>query len=222
MTNHPKKIRCDCNRCGQSVWHDIVASTSHDDMSEGRAPDEWPVGYHYSFEMLRCRGCQDVCVRRRAWFSECDHDDPPEVTFFPPRFSRRRPEWLDELPEDMQPLMEEVYVALQHGSARLAMMGARALVDMSMLSALGEDKGSFARKLDAMVDGGHLSKSQRVVLEAALDVGSAAAHRGHCPSDQDVRSVMDIVEHVLRSSMLQDDAPRLRKNTPPKPKRAKP
>ncbi len=188
-------------------------------MSEGREPDEYPVGFTYSFEMLRCCGCQDVCVRRRAWFSECMPDEPPEVTFFPPRFSRRRPAWAENLPEDMQPLMDEVYVALQHGSARLAMMGARALVDMSMLKALGGDEGSFKQKLDGMVDGGHLGKNQREVLEAALDVGSAAAHRGHRPSDEDVSSVMDIVEHVIRSSMLREDVPRLKKNTPPRPKK---
>lgn len=214
MSDESKSVRCDCNHCGPGVWHDVVASTSHDDMTEGKAPDEWPVGFSYSFEMLKCCGCQDVCLRRRAWFSECDHDDPPEITYFPARISRRRPEWAENLPEGMRTMMDEVYVALQHGSARLAMMGARALVDMSMLSALGEDKGTFPQKLDAMVNDGHLGKKQREVLEAALEVGNAASHRGHRPKDEDVRSVIDIVEHVIRDSMLRDDVPRLKENTP--------
>jgi len=66
------------------------------------------------------------------------------------------------------------------------MMGARALVDIFMTEHLG-DIGGFQQKLDSLENEGYLSKVNRQVLEAALEAGHAAAHRGHKAEEETVR-----------------------------------
>ena len=78
------------------------------------------------------------------------------------------------------------------------MMGARTLVDMVILEKVG-DVGTFKDKLKALEKAGYVSSQGREVLYAALDLGSAAAHRGHAPTETEVQSVMDIVENMLQA-----------------------
>jgi uncharacterized protein DUF4145 len=96
------------------------------------------------------------------------------------------------------------------------MVGARTLVDMVMVQKVG-DVGTFSEKLRQLVKAGFLSAHNRDVLDAALDAGSAAAHRGHVPSASDVDAVMDIVENLLHAVyVLPDMARRLKRTTPPR------
>jgi len=56
-------------------------------------------------------------------------------------------------------------------------MGARTLVDMAISDKVG-DVGTFDHKLQALEDGGFISKLNRGVLDAALDAGNATAKPG--------------------------------------------
>ena len=113
----------------------------------------------------------------------------------------------------MKMIFDEVYAALHADSRSLAMMGARALVDMVILEKVG-DVGSFPQKLTALEGGGYLSRSNRETLEAALDVGNAAAHRGHRPKPEHVQSVMDIVENLIQSTLLHSISAEIKGATP--------
>src|ERR1022692_4801262 len=83
-----------------------------------------------TFEVLQCRGCHDVVVRRSIFVRHPKDRDVPDVRYFPPPMSRRLPEWRHKLPEEFRPLLEEIYRSLDAENLRLPMMGARALVDM--------------------------------------------------------------------------------------------
>jgi hypothetical protein len=97
------------------------------------------------------------------------------------------------------------------------MMGARALVDMLIVEKVG-DVGTFKQKLDTLAAGEFIGATQVEILDAALDAGSAAAHRGHTPSESEVNAVMDIVENLLNAVyVLPDIAKSLKKTTPPRP-----
>ena len=98
-------------------------------------------------------------------------------------------------------------------------MGSRAVIDVVMLKKVG-DAGTFAWKLDALQAQGELSPSSRNFLEAALDAGSAAAHRGHLPSVAELSHVMDIIEHLLQHDLLAAAAASLRRSTPKRKKKA--
>jgi hypothetical protein len=141
--------------------------------------------------------------------------------YFPPPVSRHPPTWLWKCPGDLKAVMTEVYRSLDANNLRLPMMGARTLIDLLMLDKVG-DAGTFGEKLKKLENLGVISSQNRIVLEAALHVGSAAAHRGHSPSSDEVNDVMDIVENVLHAVyILPEMAAKLRKTTPPRPAKAK-
>ncbi|MGV6394119.1 DUF4145 domain-containing protein [Pseudomonas caspiana] len=110
-------------------------------------------------------------------------------------------------------MLQEIYTALHANSRRLAMMGARTIVDMYMNDTIG-DSGGFGQKLNNLVAGGHLGKQDRDVLGAALEAGHAASHRGHIPTSAEISHVMDIVENLLQRHALKIAAAALVKGTP--------
>ena len=161
--------------------------------------------------MLECCGCEDICLQKVFDFSEWDGVD---INYFPPQTSRAVPkDWLNHLPEEMGDLLLEVYIALNADSRRLALMGARALVDLYMSEKLG-DVGGFAKKLKKLEEEGFVSKVNKEYLEAALEAGHAAAHRGHEAKAAEVSHVMDIVENLLQNYVLEKGAAALRAATP--------
>ncbi|EIK94013.1 hypothetical protein PMM47T1_24004 [Pseudomonas sp. M47T1] len=164
--------------------------------------------------MLQCLGCETVVLRVDHWHSEYDMGDQSE--FYPPRASRRPPLWMWQIPDGWRVLLAEIYTALQADSKRLAMMGARALLDVYMNDNVG-DLRTFDLKLSALVEKGRITDSDKAVLVAALEAGHAATHRGHLPSDADIAHAMDIVENLLQRHLLQFSAEALAKATPPRP-----
>src|SRR5205823_4690565 len=97
---------------------------------------------------------------------------------------------------------------------RLAVMGVRATIDM-VLSAKVRNQGTFFQRLEDLEKLGFVGRANREALAAVLDVGHAAAHRGHAPSVADLEQVMDILENLLMAAyQLQDAEKKLRENTP--------
>ena len=93
-------------------------------------------------------------------------------------------------------------------------MGARAVLDMMLVDKVG-DTGSFAKKLQQLEAQGFVGAKNREFLEAALDAGSAAAHRGHRPKQEDLTHAMDIIENILEGIYaLEKAADDLKKTTP--------
>jgi hypothetical protein len=75
-------------------------------------------------------------------------------------------------------------------------------------------------RLKELESQGFVSSKNREILEAALDAGSAAAHRGYAPRLEEVNLIMDIVENMLQAVyVLHDAAQKLKKSTPPRLKR---
>lgn len=144
-----------------------------------------------------------------------DVSDESDITVYPPRVARRRPQWLSILPDEVELLMTQVYAALDANSRALAVMGARAVVDMVLVAQVG-DAGTFADKLKAAEGAGVISKKNREVLAAALEAGNAAAHRGHQPSSANVNAVIDIVENLLQAVYQLDSLAEKLKNSTPK------
>ena len=166
-------------------------------------------------EMFRCCGCRATVLRRTRIV---DNDpDTLLVHYFPPAVSRHQPPWVWlALTDDFRGVIEEVYRSLDANNHRLPMMGARTLIDMLMVDKVG-DVGTFNEKLKELEGMGVISSRNRVVLAAALDVGSAAAHRGHAPKNQEVNAVMDIVENLLHAVyVLPKMAENLKRTTPPR------
>lgn len=201
-----------CNRCNHSTrhveLHHVLVENQEIDEAEGIF-DEWTNVYH----MLQCMGCDDVSMKIGHWHSAYGEVAP---AFYPPRVSRKSPPWLWRLPPDWWSLMREIYGALHANSRRLAMMGARAIIDLYLTEAIG-NSGSFEKRLDLLVASGQLAPNDKATLKAALEAGNAAAHRGHIPETDGMNSVMDIVEHLLHGFVIKQTTADLQKGTPPRP-----
>ncbi len=221
MTDPTTTIKAHCNRCLGETHHFVVASKKQDYNEE--LPDG-SCGYWETtlYEMLECCGCESITLRSTyRWIGDPD----TVVTYYPPAVTRPRPKWfplsLNLIHQArLTSLFNEVYAALHAGSNCLAMMGARALIDLVMVDKVG-DQGSFPEKLAAMERAGHISGTNRRYLQSAIEAGSAAAHRGHRPDDKDVNRVMDIVENLVQAAyVLPAAAEALHENTPSRPPRA--
>ncbi|MGI4841007.1 MAG: DUF4145 domain-containing protein [Janthinobacterium lividum] len=206
---HDEFVWSHCNECARSTKHDHIAER----VQHGEDQSGWDNHYTWTktSAMLECRGCESISMRVDWWHSEYDASD--DIDYYPPRVSRKPPVWQSHLPADWQSMLREIYTALHANSRSLAIMGARALVDMYMNDAVG-DIGGFAKKLSKLVTDGHLSKQDKEILDVALEAGHAAAHRGHTPTAQEVAHVMDIVENLLQKFALRNHAAELSKGTP--------
>ncbi len=196
--------------------HEVVnVLRSSRDYDRGR----YTISVGSNWRILQCCGCHEVSMSRTDWCSEDDPQDPPVPTFFPPRVSRRKPGWLvqREAP-GYQGLLDEVYAALHADSRRLAMMGARAVIDKAIAKQVG-DHGNFAQGIDALEKAGLIGKLDRPLIEAAFDAGSASMHRGHQPSTESLNIVIDIVERVVHAEVLAEKAKELAAATPARPPR---
>jgi len=202
-----------CNQCLRQTRHEVVAVRQLREQEELMDKDGLPafmIDWLTTYTVLECRGCGGITLRRRVVSDDVDVD---ETTYYPPQISRKSPRWQYELPEEFRDLLKESYAALHAGSKRLAIMGARALVDLFMTTTIG-DVGGFQQKLEQLVQNGFLSQQNRKVLEAALEAGHAVSHRGHQPKERDVDLVFDIVENLLQTMVLSEKAEELKKNTP--------
>lgn len=210
MKDKPTIITAPCSRCGSKTDHDILKVQTKCDTDE-----EYGAWWEVQHRMIECRGCHFISLERSISSSEWDETS---LEYFPPPISRRKPSWADTImlhaPEGMHELLTEVYSALHANNRRLGTMGARALLDMAMTDKV-TDVGGFPQKLDLLEKNGDISKTNRQFLEAALDTGNAASHRGHCPSAHELNLVMDIVESVIgQLYVLPVAAKQLKESTP--------
>ena len=219
MSTQPKIVQAHCNKCGHETKHDVVMERKHH-ASEMVDPYQGiKVSWSTTHAMLECRGCEELCLHRTEW---CSEDDPLDGSgpgvFYPPRVSRRRPVWFEELPEDYSSILDEIYSALHADSRSLAMMGLRAVIDLFISRALN-DTPTFKEGMDSLVAQNYLTTRSRAVIDAAVEAGHAATHRGHKPTQRQLNAVMDIVEHLIQHDLLAASADNLVKTTPQRPPR---
>jgi len=209
------ELKSHCNRCRQETSH-VALFEKKNEVSE----DIEGVGELYwvtTYRLLECCGCQDISLSKAVYFSEADDT---QTHFYPPRVSRHKPTWHGDLPRDYEQLLAEVYSSLHADNRRLAMMGARALIDLFILRKVG-DLGDFSKGMDALEKEGFISVKDRLVVKAAIEAGHAAAHRAYRPTATDVERVMDIVENIIQHDVLHESAAALRASTPERQKNRK-
>ena len=210
--NTQKLQKVHCNGCRRNTLHRLLKEARF------AIPDEieggYPISWDYVYQMYQCCGCESVVLKATEMFSETPSEK--EVRYFPPPVSRHSPDWSHQIPQQMGVVLSEIYNSLNADTRALPMMGARALLDMVIVDKVG-DVGTFAEKLKNLESQGFISQKNREVLDAALDAGSAAAHRGYAPKLDDVHAVMDIVENLLQAIYVLDEvAKEIKKSIPPR------
>lgn len=202
-------VRSHCNSCARQTKHIVLMSRRIRESEE--IEDYGPIFWEDTFDLLECCGCETVSMRHTNWFEPTDE---VMISIYPSPVTRRRPHWLDQTPVQVRTMLLQVYTALDANSRALALMSARAVLDMVLVETVG-DKGTFSAKLDAIEKKGSIGSQNRTFLDAALDAGNAAAHRGYQPTTEDLNAVMDIIENLLQAVYhLKTLAESLRKSTP--------
>ncbi len=144
--------------------------------------------------------------------------DGPETPTAAPLPAFVEPSWFAKLPPHAQALMREIHTASHSGLVALTAMGIRAVIDVVADDLLDAAGWAFAKKLTALSKSGHLTPTQHEALTAVVEVGHAAAHRAHVPSERDVLMMFEVLHHVLLSAYgLQNTPAELKARTPPKP-----
>ena len=124
------------------------------------------------------------------------------ISYFPAAVSRRKPDWfsgsLRREHKEIVSLLNEIYAAVHEDLRVLAAMGIRTLIDLVITDKVG-DIGSFPTKLFAVEKEEFISPKNREFLEVTIDAGSASAHRGFKPSQEDLKLLLDITENLIAS-----------------------
>jgi Domain of unknown function (DUF4145) len=231
----PERIYC--NKCRRKTLHRVLLTTSRERTDEYAAdnwdPDGGDIPLCIYFDMLECRGCREAVLRRVLHCNDpeahrriggvgkvlSEDEVADDIRYFPPAVVRDLPPWRFKLPIEMLKLLEEIYRSLDAQSLRLPMMGARTLVDMMIVEKIG-DIGNFKEKLNQLEKEGFVSAHNREALYVALELGNAAAHRGHAATESEVQAVLDIVETMLKAIYVFPElAQKLKANTPARPPR---
>jgi hypothetical protein len=234
---NPPRIKAICKNCGSNRWATVVGH--HSKMEE----DEDGYGFweKTEYRILKCDGCDEVFFQTDSIFSEdFDHGDPHPVTgelqqqeyshtieHWPPidKTRRERPNWLDKLgavDENLHSLYSSVYAALDRGIDVLAAIGVRTVFDRASELLSVDPAKRFDEKLTDLMAAGKIGADEKAILSILTDAGSAAAHRGWRPSQEQLDTMMAIIEGFLyRTFLLGADAKALRKKIPKRPKRKK-
>jgi hypothetical protein len=122
------------------------------------------------------------------------------------------------VPTEIVVLLREVYGAIQVNLFWLAAMGIRSALERIIIERV-KDQGNFIKNMDKFHGGGYLSERQRLALDAILEAGHAATHRGWRPSEEDINTIVDIIEHVIEDIYIhQARASDLDKTLPRRPR----
>ena len=220
MPDQPEETKANCNTCGGNRSAFIRARHSVREDFETSDP-EYPVWYETTIQILECAGCHDLSTRRTGWLSELDPQfDSPDISYWPPP-QRPLPTWHSDLvDENLRTAMKEVYVATRQEMVILASIGVRTLLDRAFYLLLEEkDHGPFSRKLEEMVKKGLLAESQRKIFQIIANVGNAATHQAHAPSQKTLIRILTAVESFLyQNFILPAEAEHIAKETPDKDK----
>ena len=201
-----------CNSCGHPTKH-LVVAVRHFEAWFGEEEGERGLLHdlEYEYAMLECGGCQSISLR----VDEMLDGTLFSTNFYPPRVSRKKPVWSRDLPIQLQSLITEIYAALADDSRKLAVMGARTILDIVMTLKVGR-LGTFRSRLEALEAKGFIGKANREILRAALDAGSAPAHKAYAPTSDIVNEIMDIIENLLQEIYISPKSLKKIKRSPPR------
>jgi hypothetical protein len=198
-----EKILEHCNKCLGDRNHQILF-TERNDWSD----DDSPVYGTITWALIKCLGCDDVRLKHQHWFSEemdCDGRPITYTNFYPPTQIRKKPEWaflyLIKSPDknEIRDLFDEIYLTFAAGALRLTIMGMRALVEKIMIEKVG-DNDSFVENTKAFFEAGYVAKIQQPLFEDMLiEAGHGAMHRVWQPSAEDIATLLDILEGIMRT-----------------------
>lgn len=165
------------------------------------------------WSLSKCRGCEKINFKHVLRNSPDRETD--QVFYFPRKPIRQVPSWIIKLPMNYVEILQEVYVSINERLFILSLTGIRTLLDIFIVNKIG-DKGTFKQKLNKLVTDGIITAAKATVLETAIDAGNASAHRGYKPDHDTLFQILDIVENLLQSEIVDRNAIQIKQKIPPR------
>ena len=211
-----------CYDCKKKTRHDILASvyeeseTENGDAISNGTPEHWEMWNHTNYEIIRCRGCEQIVFRTRNRFSENteitpiddgfggrDYIDLPieSIHIYPRKVGGIS--FLDSrfLPEKLKKIHNETCSAIAYDNRVLAGIGLRAI-----LETVCKDKGAAGRRLvdqiDDLVTKGFLSLKSAEIMHKIRFLGNKAAHEVEPESSENISLALEIIENLLRENYI--------------------
>lgn len=170
----------------------------------------WMVGFNI-WQISKCKGCEKLTFKH---IIKTEPDKSKDIVFqFPKEYVRKPPEWYRKLPIKFLEILREVYFSINVGCFIVALIGIRTVLDIYIVDKVG-DVGTFKQKLNRLVEKGFIASSKVKSLEAAIDAGNASAHRGYKPEKEILLKIMDIVDNLLESEIIDRESELIKKKTP--------
>ncbi|RZK48341.1 MAG: DUF4145 domain-containing protein [Pedobacter sp.] len=163
------------------------------------------------WSLSKCRGCEKINFKHIVRNSPERETD--QVFHFPRKPIRQVPNWVIKLPMKYVEILQEVYISINERLFILSLTGIRTLLDIYIVDIIG-DAGTFKQKLNKLVSDGIITTSKATVLETAIDAGNASAHRGYKPDKETLFQILDIVENLLQSEIVDRNATHIKQKTP--------
>ena len=230
MTQKAKSrtVRAHCPSCGAHRNASVLGE--HEETWENQ---EDGIAGANRYRILQCAGCDKVFFQKEM---ESEYEMVPDPNpdpdyrqgyipavryeYWPSAVVGPRPAWVDDLSSTdwtLYQLLQETYQALNDGLRITAALGMRTAFDRAS-ELLGVNPSlSFKEKLSTLETQGQIGKSENDDLAVLIDAGSAAAHRAWCPTIDQLKTMIAIIESFLhRSLIVSNAAKRLKTKVPPK------
>ena len=224
--SHKKPTKAHCPKCDgerNCIEHGTTTSRwAHEDVINGF---EVNGGTHHS--LLECMGCEAIFYHAASWNSEnwfpYVDDYIYDIVTYPKPASKTKPVWLERLRSKdatLHDILSQMYVALDNQSNILVAIGLRTALDRATECLGIESAETFENKLNALLSGGWIGETERLVLDVVTDAGSAAAHRGWQPNNDEVLSLVMALEAFLHKAFIVGkDALGIKGNLPVRPRK---
>lgn len=208
-----EKITIYCVRCKGFTNHEI-----HSRYSKTFTPENTPnmeIDFaEGSWEILVCRGCEEVTFRE-TWTTSEDILDTtgmpePSIKLYPERSEKMlpiKPHY--SLSPTLQQIYRETIDSYNQGFTILCAVGIRILIEgiCSDKEIKGgpvqDEKGIIKRKnnlqgkIEGMAEAGFLTKEHAKTLQELRFLGNEAVHEFRAPSSDEFQIAIEIVEHTL-------------------------
>lgn len=197
--------------------------------------DEYQIDGSDRYWVLECKGCGKIFFGHGSTFSEeVDHRfnhgtqqwemyRPENRTFYPRTRKRQKPAWFDlkvslEMGE-VYYVLQEVYSALDNDLPILSAIGMRTTLDALAIHLGANESDSFKDKIETLRSKNHITGRERDFLEVLAEAGGSAAHRSWKPKDDELATMMEIIEGTIhRALILPKRVEKLKMNVPLKKK----
>ncbi len=211
-----------CYDCKRKTKHDVLASvyeeseTENGDAISGGTPVSWEMWNHTNYEIIRCRGCEQIVFRTRNRFSENTEittiddgygghdyvDLPVEMTHTYPR-TVGGISFLDSrfLPDKLKTIYNETCSTIAYDNRILAGIGLRAILE-TICKDKGASGGDLKKKIDNLVTKGFLSAKSAETMHKIRFLGNNAAHEVQPETADNISLALEIIENLLRETYI--------------------